>query len=76
MLSDETPNIMDERDCLVVEFCQALQVLVFALGRERVDGLVAIMEVRQKRICSWPVCQSLLERKVGSPSDTHPRYIP
>ncbi len=53
MLSGEPPDVMDERDGLVVERCQALQVLVFALGREGVYGLVAVVEVGKKRVRAW-----------------------
>jgi hypothetical protein len=76
VLSDQLPGVMDKRDGLVVELCQGLQVLVFALVGERVDCLVAVVEVGKKRVRPWKPCQLPVVVVTPLLSPTHPSCTP
>lgn len=52
MLRDVLSGIVNELNSIVIKFCQTSKVGIPALGRERVDALVAVVEVGKQGVGS------------------------
>ena len=48
--SSQVACVVHELDLLLVQACQSSQILVFAIFREGVNALVAVMEMRKQNV--------------------------
>jgi hypothetical protein len=55
VLRDNPPGVVDERDSLIIELRQGLEILILAFGREWIGSFIAVVEVGEERIRAWKI---------------------